>query len=111
MDSDYVMSGSDDGNIRMWKAKAAGKTGPLSQREKTSLEYNESLRKRYAHMPEIRRISKHRHVPKEIMLAQRTKREMAESEKRKQENRRTHQKEGEVKFKSIRQKSIVAVEK
>ena len=29
MDSKYVLSGSDDGNIRLWKAKASEKLGPV----------------------------------------------------------------------------------
>lgn len=29
MDSKYVLSGSDDGSIRLWKAKASEKLGPV----------------------------------------------------------------------------------
>lgn len=29
MDSKYVLSGSDDGNVRLWKANASEKIGPV----------------------------------------------------------------------------------
>jgi WD repeat and SOF domain-containing protein 1 len=111
MDAEYVFSGSDDGNIRLWKAEAAAKLGPISTREKNSLEYSQSLKKRFGHMPEIRRISRQRHVPKDIKVAQRTKREILDAEKRRMDNRVRHQAEGTVKFSSVRKKAVLTVEK
>lgn len=111
MDAEYVLSGSDDGNIRLWKAQASAKLGPVSTREKNSLEYAQSLKKRFSHMPELRRISKQRHVPKDIKVAQRTKREILDAEKRRLENKVRHLPEGSVKFTSIRKKAVLTVEK
>ena len=66
MDSKFLLSGSDDGNIRLWKAEASEKLGPVRRvfniqkpnRERSAIEYRHSLQERYKHMPEIKRISK-----------------------------------------------------
>lgn len=111
MDAKYVLSGSDDGNIRLWKARAAERMGVKDYRERNHLEYAEALKKRYAHMPEIKRIERHRHVPKAIKSATATKRVMLESRKQKEENLRKHSKPGTVERKAERSKSIVGVAK
>lgn len=53
-------------NIRVWKANAAEKLGPLTKREKQAFAYNEKLRDTYKNHPEVRRIAKHRNVPRHI---------------------------------------------
>ena len=40
MDSKYIFSGSDETNIRAWKANASEKLGILSDREKTKNLYD-----------------------------------------------------------------------
>ncbi|KAL7750628.1 Protein sof1 [Sorochytrium milnesiophthora] len=110
MDSKYVMSGSDDSNIRLWKAVASEKLGPLSGREKTHIDYSNALKEKFAHMPEIKRIARHRNTPKAIKSAAQLKRTMLDARKKKEDNLRKHSKEGTVKFKSERTKHIVAVE-
>ena len=92
MDSGYLLSGSDDGNIRLWKANASRKSGILSSRERTALNYSDKLKDKFKHMPEIKRISKHRHIPKMISSISNTKRSMSASQKRKDENERKHTK-------------------
>ena len=75
----YVMCGSDDMNIRLWKASASKKLGKvrvtrtttrlfayrdmrvcaqLMPRERRKLEYLDKLKARYANVPELRRIAK-----------------------------------------------------
>jgi WD repeat and SOF domain-containing protein 1 len=66
MDSKYILSGSDEMNIRLWKANASEKLGPLRPREKASLQYSERLKETYQHHPEVGRIVRHRRVPKAI---------------------------------------------
>ena len=61
-----MLSGSDESNIRMWKAKVSQKLGKLAPREEASLEYAEALRNRYQYHP---RIARHRHVPKMVHKA------------------------------------------
>lgn len=107
MDSKYVVSGSDDGNIRLWRSKASDRTGVKSAKQRSKLEYDDALKERYKHMPEIRRISRHRHVPKPIKKAGEIKKIELESLKRKESNLRRHAKKGDVPYKSEREKHIV----
>ena len=46
-DATYVMSGSDETNIRLWKAEASEKLGKLRPREVTARRYAAQLRHRY----------------------------------------------------------------
>lgn len=109
-DSTFVYSGSDDTNVRVWKSNASQKLGTLLPREKQKLRYQESLKKRYRHMPEIRRIARHRQLPKGIYKAKQTRHIMLKSAKRKEANRRAHSKPGSIPFKQERKKHIVAEE-
>ncbi|KAA8575726.1 hypothetical protein EYC84_004836 [Monilinia fructicola] len=97
-DSKFILSGSDDGNIRLWRANASKREGIKSAKQRTALEYNEALSERYAHMPEIRRIKRHRHVPKVIKKAGEIKAEELKAIKRRQENERKHTKKQEAIF-------------
>ncbi|RKP04386.1 Sof1-like domain-containing protein, partial [Thamnocephalis sphaerospora] len=111
MDSKYVLSGSDDGNIRLWKAKASDKLGPIDSRERSNLAYQEKLKERYRHLPEVKRVLNHRFVPRAITSASKTKRTMLESRRTKEENERRHSKPGSMPRKAERKKNIIAVEK
>ncbi|CAG8451843.1 3254_t:CDS:10 [Acaulospora colombiana] len=111
MDSKYILSGSDDGNVRLWKANASEKIGPKDYRERAHLEYTDRLKERYKILPEIKRILRHRNVPKAIQNAQKTKRIMLQSQKRKEENLRKHSKKGSVPYQVERKKSIIGVAK
>ncbi|KAL2916680.1 Protein sof1 [Polyrhizophydium stewartii] len=110
MDSKFILSGSDDGNIRLWKTHAADKLGTLTQREKNALEYSKALKDRYKNLPEIRRIDKHRKVPKAIKGAAHKKQVMEDSVKNKEDRMRKHSKPGAVPFKAERKKHILATE-
>ncbi|KAH6570667.1 hypothetical protein BASA62_004245 [Batrachochytrium salamandrivorans] len=110
MDSKFVLSGSDDGNIRLWKTKASDKLGTLTVRERNALEYSKAVKERYKHMPEIRRIDKHRKVPKAIKGAAHKKQIMQDSLKNKEKNRRKHSKTDTLAFKSERKKHILSTE-
>ncbi|CAG8507701.1 2500_t:CDS:10 [Paraglomus brasilianum] len=111
VDSKFVLSGSDDGNVRLWKAKASEKLGAKSYRERAYLEYSEQLKARYKDLPEIRRIARHRHIPKEIKSMQQKKQIMLSAQKRKEENLRKHSKEGTVPYQAERKKKIIGVAK
>ncbi|KAG0326163.1 rRNA-processing protein sof1 [Dissophora globulifera] len=92
MDNKYVLSGSDDGNVRLWKARASEKMGVRDYRERAHLEYSEKLKDKFAAVPEIRRISHHRNVPKAIKTATKKKSIMINARKVKEENVRKHTK-------------------
>ncbi|KAI6228248.1 DDB1- and CUL4-associated factor 13 [Aphelenchoides besseyi] len=95
LDNKYVLSGSDEFNIRLWKANAAEKLGTLRPREKAAMEYSERLRDAYQHHPEIGRIIRHRQLPKTIYRAAQEIRTIHDSQRRKKYNRITKTKTGE----------------
>ncbi|KAG9245785.1 WD40-repeat-containing domain protein [Calycina marina] len=107
-DNKYILSGSDDGNIRLWRAEASRREGSKSAAQRQSLEYNEALVDRYSHMPEIRRVKNHRHVPKVIKKAGEIKTEELKAIKRKEENERKHTKKKFTKRKAEREKMVLA---
>ncbi|KAI1977673.1 Protein sof1 [Ophidiomyces ophidiicola] len=111
-DSKYVLSGSDDGNIRLWRAEASSRSGIKSARQRQKLQYDEALKQRYAHMPEIRRIKRHRHLPKAVKKAGEIKNEELNAIKRRQENVRKNSKKGSLPARrSEREKMVLAKEK
>ncbi|EGD81158.1 WD repeats and SOF1 domain-containing protein [Salpingoeca rosetta] len=85
-DNKYITSGSDETNIRVWKATAWEKIGTQSARQRAASRYGEKLKERFKHHPEIRRISRHRHVPKAIYNARRQKHEMIQAQRRREQN-------------------------
>jgi WD repeat and SOF domain-containing protein 1 len=110
MDSKYVLSGSDDGNIRLWRANASERSGVKSARQRQALEYNQALAERYSHLPEIKRIRRHRHLPKVVKKASEIKREELAAIKRREENERKHSAKKFTKRKSEREKAILVKE-
>ena len=107
-DSNYILTGSDDGNIRLWRAHASRREGVKSASERQKLEYDEALKERYKHMPEIKRIRRHRHVPRQVKKAAEIKAEELKSIKRRQENERKHSKVGLIKRRSEREKMVLS---
>jgi len=89
-DADFILSGSDDADIRVWKAQASTPLKPLLPKEREALNYSNKLVSRYSAVPEIRRITRHRHVPKYILNAQKTMDIMKKSATRKESNVRKH---------------------
>ena len=110
-DSKYILSGSDDGNIRLWRAHASKREGIKSARQRQALEYNEALVKRYEHMPDIRRIKRHRHIPIVVKKASEIKTEELKAIKKRQENERKHTKKQHQKRRNEREKMVLVAEK
>lgn len=112
MDAQYILSGSDDGNVRIWKAQASLKSGILSEREKAARNYGDQLKERYAAIPEIKRISSHRHVPKVIKSMSRGERIERDAAARKESNRRKNSKAANLtRQKTVREDAVLAVKK
>ena len=109
-DAQFLLTGSDDGNIRLWRAHASQREDIKTARQRQSLEYSDTLKKRYGHMPEIKRIQRHRHVPKQVKKAGEIKGEELAAIKRRIENERKHSKKGQVPRRSEREKMILATE-
>lgn len=108
-DNKYVLSGSDEMNIRLWKANASEKLGLLSAREKAATHYNKKLIEKFQHHPQVRRIARHRHLPGDILKQKRELREMREARRRKEQNVRKHSKPGSVPLLTEKEKHVVAV--
>lgn len=53
------MSGSEDGNVRVWKAKASEKLGVITARERGAIEYRNKLKERWSVDSEVARISRY----------------------------------------------------
>lgn len=106
-DATYVISGSDDMNLRLWKAKASEQLGVLLPREQKKHEYHEKVKNRYKHLPEVKRIVRHRHLPKAVYKAQNLQRTMVEAERRKEKRRRDHSGPSSVQKEPLRKRRIV----
>lgn len=98
MDGKYITTGSEDTNIRVWKTNAAESLKPLLPREKESLAYANKLKKKFKHNSEIKRIIRHRHLPKLLMKKQKKRQETKESKHRKKENMRMNNRVEDVPF-------------
>ncbi len=129
-DNKYVMSGSDEMCLRLWKAKASEKLGVVSccffdiqlwrkvwiiclqtrNREAETLEYNDALKEKFGHFPKIKRIAQQRNLPKHVYHAKREHKTIQESQKRHEANARANSKPGSVPFVSERSKLVLQEE-
>lgn len=108
LDGAYVMSGSDDGDVRVWKSERSRPLKPMFRNEKEKVQAAEKLIERYQGLPEVRRIAKKRHLPGHIKSMQNTKSIMKKSEVRKERNVRRHTKlENRKKRVADRKKNVV----
>lgn len=80
------------------RANASEKLGALRPRERAKLEYNEALKEKFSAHPQVKRIAKHRHVPKGVFNANKKYLIMRNKEIRKEHNRRVHSAPGAVPF-------------
>ncbi|KAL3993919.1 Sof1-like domain family protein [Acanthocheilonema viteae] len=98
LDNKFVLSGSDEMNIRLWKANSSEKLGPLYRRERAAFNYNARLLEVYGEHPEVKRIAKRRFLPRSIYTATKEHKAISLSQRRKEENRRKHSKPGAVPY-------------
>ncbi|KAJ7616383.1 WD40 repeat-like protein [Mycena polygramma] len=106
-DARFVLSGSDDGNVRIWKAKAAERMGVVTARERAAIEYRDSLKDRWKTDAEVGRVVRSRHIPRPVYQASKLKRTMLEAARVKDERRRKHTRAGAQKPKAERKKLVV----
>jgi WD repeat and SOF domain-containing protein 1 len=106
-DSRFVLSGSDDTNIRIWKNNAAESLGTNAGRQERRLRLDNTLKKRFAHMPEIKRISKEKKLPRRIKKAKNIQQIQLESQSRKIENRKRHSAAGSEDLEPERKRSVL----
>jgi WD repeat and SOF domain-containing protein 1 len=106
MDNTYIVSGSDESNVRLWKARSSEKLGQLTPREESAMQYRQALVEKYQHMPAVQKIARSRKIPKTIQKQTRQAIIQKESAERKQGNRIKHSKPGTYKFESERKKIV-----
>lgn len=106
-DASYIISGSDDTNLRLWKAKASEQLGVILPREKKRHEYLEAVKNRYKHLPEVKRIVRHRHLPRPVYTAARERRGKIEKASEREENRRAHSAPGSIPRVPLRKRKII----
>jgi WD repeat and SOF domain-containing protein 1 len=107
MDHKFLVSGSDDTNLRLWKAHASEQLGQLTPREESAMQYRQALVRKYQHLPEVRKISKARKIPKAIKNQTKQAIIQKESKDRKHANRVKYGKDGEHEFVGERKKTVV----
>lgn len=108
LDNKYVISASDEMNIRIWKARASEKLGVLRPRERTALDYAEALKQKFSNHPQVKRIARHRQVPRHIYHHQQQIRASKQKIRRKEANRRANSKRGTVPFVAERKNVVIA---
>jgi DDB1- and CUL4-associated factor 13 len=87
LDTKFIISGSDDSNLRIWKSKSNEQLGQLTSREEAAQQYRNTIIQRYQHVPEIRTVVKSRKIPKVIQNQTKQMQIQRESQQRKQSNR------------------------
>ena len=63
MDNKLIITGSEDTNVRIWKAQAAASMKTLLPREKQAMAYADKLKSRYKYDSEVFKILRHKHLP------------------------------------------------
>jgi len=96
MDAKFVFCGSEEHNIRVWKAKANDRLGRMAPRDRAKRLNDAKLVEKHKYHPEIKRINNHRQLPKHIYHEKKKQAEMRIAERRKETNRRIHSKPGTV---------------
>jgi DDB1- and CUL4-associated factor 13 len=84
-DAQYVLTGSEDANVRLWKTDASAPLRVIGGREKRALAYRASLRRRFAHMPEVRKVERFNRLPKTITIPTKEEVIVRAAQKRKRE--------------------------
>jgi len=84
-DAKFVVSGSDDTNLRIWKADASSSLTKLLPRERQAREYNAKLIERYKHVREVNRIVRYKRTPKLIKSMTERERIKRDAKRRKTE--------------------------
>lgn len=106
-DSKYILSGSDEFNIRAWRAKAAERVKTLTGRERTALEYRQKLKDKFKYVPTLKKILNQRpQTPRFIKTATQMRAVITKKEHRITRNVRAHSKPGTVPFVSVKKKVV-----
>lgn len=106
-DASFVLTASEDFNLRVWKARASKKLGPVSSRERAALDYRAALLDRHAHMPTVKRIVKSRNLPKMVKKMRDRRDEEKDRARAKLQKTMDHSRPGAVAPKAARAKVVL----
>jgi len=107
-DARFILSGSDEGNIRLWKARPSEKLGVLTGSEQAARDYRAKLREKWKVDPEVGKIERRRWLPRAIHRTQKLHATMLRARQTKEDHRRLHSRQGEMKPKSEKAKVVIA---
>ena len=106
-DAQFVFSGSDDTNIRVWKNNASQALGVMAGRKERREQVITTIKKRYSHMPEIKRINRDTKVPKVIKKQMQMRHIQSTAARKKTDNRKRHSFEGDFEVEPERKRVVV----
>ena len=95
-DAAHIFSGSDDTNVRIWRAVANEGPGVDLPREKRKRDYSKTLVEKFQHLPEIKRIKNHVHLPHKVKRDGEIKETVRNTQRKREKNRRAHSAKGSV---------------
>lgn len=79
----------------------------LQPREKDAFRYNEALKQKFSTHPQIKRIARHRQVPRYVFKQQDLLKASKQKEKQKETNRRLNSKPGAVPYVASKDKVVI----
>lgn len=92
-DGRFLLTGSDDANLRVWKTRASESLKTLAKSEADAIDYRETLVNKFQNVPAVRQVLKSHRLPHLLNVARRRATIHNQAERRKDENRRTHRHE------------------
>ena len=84
----YILSGSEETNIRIWKSDPSRKIGPVGKREERVINYRKKLVEKYRFARKVKDLKK-THIPKYLITENRKRQVMSESRHRKMIDRKS----------------------
>ena len=105
-DDAYVLSGSDDTNVRLWRSTPNARATEGNARLRRKREYEEALVEKHKHLPAIKRIKNHQHLPRNIIKAAAVKETVFGNIAKRERRRQAHSKPGTVVIKSAKKKKV-----
>ena len=106
-DATFVLTASEDFNLRVWKARASQRLGPISRREALAVDYRAKLVERHAHMPQVKRLVRRRNLPKMVKKLRDRRDEDRQRRREKLQRTMDHSRPGSVVPKAARGAVVV----
>ncbi len=111
-DSKYILSGSEDTNLRLWKSISNERIAPLAKAAQTNRDYEKKLVEKYQDVGDVKRVSRDKKLPRYIKGQLHKKKIMDDAALRRQKKDSRNQ---DVKiYRSLNKKAketVVAIEK